>query len=267
MKLLYYVFLKFLGLPAHEIILMPALSPTMTSGNIGAYQKKVGDQIQSGDVLCEIETDKAQMDFEMQEEGYLAKILIAEGTKEALVGKPLAILVSKREDIEAFANYTESAVKAEIKEQSDSVKAEIKEQSDSVNADSKANNLNLNTVSVGSDDRVKASPLAKKLASEKGINLTELKGSGPNGRIIKNDLLTIPKQPTISRKPPISGTSASFVDIPLSSMRKVIANRLTQSKQEIPHYYLSVDIQMDKIQIQFHCSFARNFRRIQVICK
>ena len=187
------------------------------------------------------------MDFEMQEEGYLAKILIAEGTKEALVGKPLAILVSKREDIEAFANYTESAVKAEIKEQSDSVKAEIKEQSDSVNADSKANNLNLNTVSVGSDDRVKASPLAKKLASEKGINLTELKGSGPNGRIIKNDLLTIPKQPTISRKPPISGTSASFVDIPLSSMRKVIANRLTQSKQEIPHYYLSVDIQMDKI--------------------
>lgn len=217
---------------------MPALSPTMTSGNIGQFQKQIGDSIQSGDVLCEIETDKAQMDFELQEEGYLAKILMPEGTKEAEVGRPLAIIVSKKEDVKAFENYKEGEA---IKSENTNTK-ELKP----TQSPPEATIITPNTTTEHPSDRIKASPLAKKLATEKGINLSDFKGTGPNGRIIKNDIINSSKQshtPTL----PIPSSSASFIDVPLSGMRKVIANRLTQSKQDIPHYYLSVEIKMDKI--------------------
>lgn len=236
-----------LEFPPHEIILMPALSPTMTSGNIGTFHKAVGDALQSGDLLCEIETDKAQMDLEVQEEGFLAKILMGEGTKEAEVGKPLAIVVSKKEDIAAFANYTSESEVADSISSNITTSTESKEASTPQAAATLAPSVSVsqNSTAKQSDTRVKASPLAKKLASEKGINLSELKGSGPNGRIIKADIPQTVKE-TITQTSKDANTVA-YVDLPLSNVRKVIASRLTQSKQEIPHYYLSVDIQMDKI--------------------
>lgn len=249
--------LSLIELPPHEIILMPALSPTMTSGNIGTFHKKVGDSLQSGDLLCDIETDKAQMDLEVQEEGFLAKILLAEGTKEVEVGKPLAIVVSKREDVAAFADYTGEGKEADkdkalIKEASTITGGAVTEGA-GTSESSTASTTPSATLSssaapqtpIANDTRVKASPLAKKLATEQGINLSGLKGSGPNGRIIKSDL---PANLSAAPPPPKQqAAAAAYVDLPLSNTRKVIASRLTQSKQEIPHYYLSVDIQMDRI--------------------
>lgn len=152
------------------------------------------------------------------------------------------MFVTKKEDVEAFANYTgtessETAKPSEPKTSETSEKAaEPKEQK--AQKETKGHS---EPVQTSAQTRIKASPLAKKLAEEKNVYLNGLMGSGPNGRIVKNDVLSVKPSPTPS------ATSAAYVDLPLSNMRKVIASRLTESKQDIPHYYLKVDIEMDRI--------------------
>ncbi|KAI8146068.1 pyruvate dehydrogenase complex dihydrolipoamide acetyltransferase [Fennellomyces sp. T-0311] len=246
--------------PEHNVIAMPALSPTMTQGGIGAWQKKVGDEVVPGDVLVEIETDKAQMDFECQEEGFLAKILVDTGAKDYPVGKPIAVLVEDESDVAAFAEFTledagasGAAAPAPPAEEKSAPAAEEKPA---------AQEAPKPAASTSSDDggRVKASPLARKTANERDLDISQIKGSGPGGRIVKDDVdnfkapaaapTTAAPAPAAAQPAayaPQSATGDAFTDIPTSNMRRVIATRLSESKQSVPHYYVTVEINMDKI--------------------
>ena len=217
-------------------ILMPALSPTMTEGNLANWIKKEGDKVKAGEVLCEIETDKATMEVEAVDEGILGKILVAAGTENVAVNAPIAVLLEDGEDaksLEGFKSKVESQ-KSEVK------KEEVKEVEAPAPAPVQAAPVNIG--------RIKASPLAKRLAAEKGIDLSRIQGSGPHGRIVKADL----------DKAPASGASAApagvvrrnpveSLAIPNNNMRKVIAKRLLESKLTIPHFYLSIDVQIDAL--------------------
>lgn len=235
---------------------MPALSPTMTQGNIGVWAKKEGDEITAGDVLVEIETDKAQMDFEFQEDGFIAKILVESGSKDVKVNQPLAILVENKEDVEKFANYTiDDALSAGSSAPQESAKESTKKaEAPKTTTESSKPEPQTQEPSSNSGERVIASPLAKKLATEKGIELSDIVGTGPNNRITKADVeshkpAAKPKRsaaPAETVAAPVSSTGA-YTDIPLSNIRKVIATRLTESKQQIPHYYLTVEANVDKV--------------------
>ncbi|KAJ2556215.1 pyruvate dehydrogenase complex dihydrolipoamide acetyltransferase component (E2) [Coemansia sp. RSA 1878] len=240
--------------PDHQLVGMPALSPTMTQGNVGQWQKQVGDRIEPGDVLVEIETDKAQMDFEYQEEGYLAKILAPTGTKDLGIDQPVAIIVENEADVAAFADYSPGAKTEAAPAQETVAKEETKEAA----APAKA----APSQTVESGDRIFASPLAKMLAKEKNIDLAQVKGTGPRGRIVKADIegFVAPvaekaapapaakaAKPAPKAAPAAPSVSAGFTDIPLTNMRKVIATRLTEAKSTIPHYYLTQNITMDNV--------------------
>jgi pyruvate dehydrogenase E2 component (dihydrolipoamide acetyltransferase) len=222
---------------------VPALSPTMTQGNIGAWKKSIGDKISPGDVLLEIETDKATMDFECQEEGYLAKILIAEGAKEIPVGKPLAVIVDSAKDIAAFKDFK---VEEEQKEVPTTLATEKVEEKPVLYETPVANKEKV----LENQGRIIASPVAKFIAKSNSIDLGQIHGTGPNNRILKSDVLSVLESDsatTSARITSVSFSGAPFVDIPLSNIRKVIANRLSESKQSIPHYYLSTTINMSRI--------------------
>ncbi|KAI8371789.1 pyruvate dehydrogenase complex dihydrolipoamide acetyltransferase [Radiomyces spectabilis] len=252
--------------PSHNVIAMPALSPTMTAGGIGAFQKKVGDEMQPGDVLLEIETDKAQMDFECQEEGFIAKFLVQEGDKDVPVGKPIAILVEDEGDVAAFENFTlEDASSGQpAKEESPATKESPAEAEEAAPAAPGATAAApaASSASAASGDRIKASPLAQKMANERNIDLSQVQGTGPNGRIVKSDIegfkgapaaaqtQAAPKaaaQPAPAAYTPQGAAGDAFTDIPTSNMRKIIGSRLQESKQTVPHYYLTVEIGMDKV--------------------
>ncbi|XP_063799310.1 LOW QUALITY PROTEIN: dihydrolipoyllysine-residue acetyltransferase component of pyruvate dehydrogenase complex, mitochondrial [Pseudophryne corroboree] len=246
--------------PTHMKIVLPALSPTMTMGTVQKWEKKVGEKLSEGDLLAEIETDKATIGFEVQEEGYLAKILIAEGSRDVPLGTPLCIIVEKESDIGSFADYKESAVALDIKPQpAPSTPAAGLPQAPPVTAAASPTPSSAPAVSKG---RVFVSPLAKKLASERGIDTKQVKGTGPDGRITKKDIESFipPKAvpaPAAAAPPTLTATPSSpavaavptgvFTDVPISNIRKVIAQRLMQSKQTIPHYYLSIDVNMGEI--------------------
>ncbi|XP_041807610.1 dihydrolipoyllysine-residue acetyltransferase component of pyruvate dehydrogenase complex, mitochondrial [Chelmon rostratus] len=239
--------------PAHMKITLPALSPTMTMGTVQRWEKKVGEKLSEGDLLAEIETDKATIGFEVQEEGYLAKILVAEGTRDVPLGMPLCIIVEKESDIAAFKDYVETGV-AEVSTPPPApppapAAAPAAAPSPAPAAAAPA---------APRKGRVFASPLAKKLAAEKGIDLAQVSGSGPDGRITRKDIDSFvpPKAaPAVAAAPtpaaapaaPAPAPAGTFTDIPISNIRKVIAQRLMQSKQTIPHYYLSVDVNMDQV--------------------
>ncbi|KAM4015966.1 dihydrolipoyllysine-residue acetyltransferase component of pyruvate dehydrogenase complex, mitochondrial isoform 2-T2 [Anomaloglossus baeobatrachus] len=241
--------------PTHMKIMLPALSPTMTMGTIQKWEKKVGERLSEGDLLAEIETDKATIGFEVQEEGYLAKILIAEGTRDVPLGTPLCIIVEKESDIGSFADYKETAAAVDIKPQPTPAAA-----LPPAPPVSPAPPAPAHPPAPASKGRVFASPLAKKLATERGIDTKQVKGTGPDGRITKKDIESFvpPKAapapaaaaaPTPAQPSPAVGAvpTGVFTDIPISNIRKVIAQRLMQSKQTIPHYYLSIDISMGEI--------------------
>lgn len=227
---------------------MPALSPTMTSGSLGEWHKKVGDEIVAGDVLVEIETDKAQMDFECQDEGFLAKVLMESGSKDVPVNTPIAVFVENKEDAEKFANVT-AADFAEAESVPPPSGDTVPNDSAPV---SKASSVP-SQAPPSSTSRVFASPVAKKIASEKGIDIGSVPPTGPNNRVVKADVegfspAAAPAKATASAPmsiEPIAG--ASYEDMELSNMRKVIASRLQESKSSIPHYYLTVEIVMDKV--------------------
>ncbi|KAJ1345388.1 pyruvate dehydrogenase complex dihydrolipoamide acetyltransferase [Batrachochytrium salamandrivorans] len=222
-----------------------------SSRNLGKWHKKIGDPISPGDILVEIETDKAQMDFECQEEGFLAKMLLPAGEKDVAVNTPIAVIAESLENIESFSDYTASATPvASTAASSEPVAAAA--------AVSVSTPISSNTTSSqpASTDRIFASPVAKALASARGLSLAKIVGSGPGGRIVKSDVenytapttVVAPVVPSSVPAPPVSGSTGSlFTDIPLSNVRKVISSRLTQSKSTIPHFYLTVEINVDKI--------------------
>ncbi|KAK9359974.1 2-oxoacid dehydrogenases acyltransferase-domain-containing protein [Lipomyces starkeyi] len=238
--------------PPHSIIDMPALSPTMTQGNVGKWSKAVGDALAPGEILVEIETDKAQMDFEFQDDGYLAKILLEEGAKDVPVGKPIGVYVPNEEDVGAFADYTldeaitehggkpasapEPAAAPAAAAPSSTPKA--------ASAAEPADEPELPTV-----NRILASPIAKTIALEKGIPLKDIKGSGPGGRIIKADVeaYKAPASKAVPTAAPSAPAAATFDDIPISSMRKTIASRLTSSVQTSPHYFVTSTVTVSKL--------------------
>ncbi|CAD6197668.1 unnamed protein product [Caenorhabditis auriculariae] len=247
------------NLPTHKRVKLPALSPTMELGTVVSWQKKEGDQLSEGDLLCEIETDKATMGFETPEEGYLAKIIIPEGSKDVPIGKLLCIIVEKEEDVAAFKSFKDEGSsdaapkkteekKPEEKKPQQEEKPQKQEQKDQ---DQHKTSQSQSVIASSSSGRVVATPFAKKLATEKGLDLSGISGSGPGGRILASDLANAPaKGSTFGAAPGVaaaSGAGQDYTDIPLTNMRKTIAKRLTESKSTIPHYYLTSEINIDAL--------------------
>ncbi|OUV43538.1 MAG: hypothetical protein CBC68_00055 [Candidatus Marinimicrobia bacterium TMED108] len=255
-----------------EVINMPRLSDTMEEGTLAKWFKKVGDTVKEGEILAEIETDKATMEFESFYDGVLLHIGIDEGST-APVDSIIAIIGSKGEDISKIINNDTPAVKEEptpvvkeeptpvVKEEpTPAVKEEptpaVKEEStpvvkEEVKADS--------TISI-SNDRILISPLAKKLANEKGIDISAIKGSGDNGRIIKRDIDSFKPSNYSQFTQPRPHLKESSYETQNSTMRKAIAKRLADSKFSAPHYYLNIELEMDNI-----ISFRKQFIQTQNI--
>jgi pyruvate dehydrogenase E2 component (dihydrolipoamide acetyltransferase) len=230
-------------------IKMPALSPTMEEGTLAKWLVKEGDTVKSGDILAEIETDKATMEFETIDEGTIQKLLVAEGTDGVKVGAPILIMAGEDEDASAPAPKAEAAPAAAKPAAEPRKEPEVAKAAVPAPAPAAA-----------SGDRVKASPLARRIAEQKGVDLSALSGSGPNGRVVKADVegaqpgaarpaaATAPAQssaPVAAAAPAPEGVPSETVK--LSNMRKTIARRLTESKQQVPHIYLTVDINLDAL--------------------
>ncbi|RPD81983.1 dihydrolipoamide acetyltransferase [Lentinus tigrinus ALCF2SS1-7] len=232
---------------------MPAMSPTMTEGGIASWKKKEGESFAAGDVLLEIETDKATIDVEAQDDGVLAKILANDGAKNIAVGSTIAIVGEPGDDLSGAAALASEAAseKQPAKEEKapEAPKAEPapepKKSAEPPKQETKAE--------IPKGDRIFATPIAKKIALERGIPLSKVKGSGPEGRILREDVEKY-QAPAASASatpstavPQPSAALPEYTDIPLTNMRRTIGARLTQSKQELPHYYLTLDINMDKV--------------------
>jgi pyruvate dehydrogenase E2 component (dihydrolipoamide acetyltransferase) len=223
-------------------ILMPALSPTMTEGNLAKWLKKEGDKVKSGDILCEIETDKATMEFEAVDEGTLGKILVAAGSQAVAVNQPIALLLEEGESADALsAPVAPKATAAPVV----------------TPAPAAAASPAATVQSAG--ERIFATPLAKRIAKDTGIDLKTVTGSGPHGRIVKADIegaratpaaaapMTAPAAAPAPVPAPAPAFGPAFSEVPLTGMRKVIARRLTEAKQTVPHFYLTVDYKLDKL--------------------
>ena len=225
-------------------ILMPALSPTMEEGTLAKWLVSEGDVVQSGDLLAEIETDKATMEFEAVDEGIIGKLLVAEGTANVKVNSAIAILLEEGDAADATVAPSAPAV----------VAADVMA-APAVQAPAPAAPV------AASGTRIFASPLARRIAADNGLDLTAITGSGPKGRIVKADLSTA-VAPSAAAAPvsavtmPTSANAAAveaiyqgrgFKTVPLDGMRKIIASRLTEAKQTIPHFYLRRDIGLDKL--------------------
>ncbi|MDF1587185.1 pyruvate dehydrogenase complex dihydrolipoamide acetyltransferase [Marinimicrococcus flavescens] len=250
-------------------ILMPALSPTMTEGNLARWLKNEGDEVNPGDVIAEIETDKATMEVEAVDEGKLGKILVPAGTEGVAVNATIALLLEEGEDAAALEQAggngeAPEAPRAEPKaEKPQPAAAAAATPSTEVSGGKAPASGN------GQDGRVFASPLARRMAEQAGLDLAGLAGSGPHGRIVKADIekaletgagkaapaaAAEAKQPAaaaaaapIAPAGPIEAPAAPHEVVQLSSMRKVIARRLTEAKQQIPHFYLTVDCELDAL--------------------
>ena len=245
-------------------ILMPALSPTMTEGNLVAWLKAEGDTISPGEVIAEIETDKATMEVEAVDEGVLGKILVAAGTEGVSVNAAIAILLEEGEDKSSIKDNAYRSDQIEVKNTQNSEKKS--EGQPDINEPKTGKVISENTkVPLGKmqsplianqdDVRVAASPLARRMAEHAGLDLTKISGSGPNGRIIKADIDQVLSQDNALKLPPVSTVtspsiepSAQYDAIPNNSMRKVIASRLTESKQVAPHFYMTVDCNVDALK-------------------
>ena len=249
---------------------MPALSPTMEEGTLAKWLVKEGDEVKSGDILAEIETDKATMEFEAVDEGKIAKILVPEGTDGVKVGAPIAILAGEGEDAVAAAALRPRPIPPRRRRR----RAPAEPKADATPKAPPAAGAGRN--SAGADaapaappraegDRVKASPLARRLAQAQNIDLSALQGSGPGGRIVRADIDAAVGQGACRRSgsaPPRRSRSALGTHlvmpgpieqaipheaVKLSNIRKTIARRLTEAKQQVPHIYLTVDIQLDAL--------------------
>jgi len=231
-------------------ILMPALSPTMEEGTLAKWLVKEGDNVASGDVICEIETDKATMEFEAVDEGTIGKILISEGTEGVKVNAPIAVLLEEGEDASAISEAPAVATA--------SAPAKTEEPAPVAAPAAKIE------APAAKGGRVFASPLARRIAADKGLDLANITGSGPKGRIVKADVESATAQPTAQAAPaetakapaPKSASAEQvkamyegreFAEVPLDGMRKIIAARLSEAKQTIPHFYLRREIHLDAL--------------------
>ena len=240
------------SLPPHEEIIFPALSPTMETGTIARWVKREGEQVEADEVLAEIETDKATVDYNATDEGFVAKILVDEGVPDVEVGSVIAIMVESEEDIAAFADYVPSSA-PKTKEEDAAPPSTPPPSETNVSQTSSSPSLQ----SSGSNDgRVFASPLAKKLVREHGdvpLNLSDIQGSGPNGRVLRDDVLKALENPTTLSSAPTSTTAAPAV--PFSSGGGAFKRRrpeLARSspkhhsvEQNVPHYYLTVELELE----------------------
>jgi pyruvate dehydrogenase E2 component (dihydrolipoyllysine-residue acetyltransferase) len=238
-------------------ILMPALSPTMTEGNLAKWLKKEGDEVHSGDVLAEIETDKATMEVEAADDGKIGKILVPEGTQGIKVNEPIALLLGEDEDASALEKIAKAVPGPTPAPQLPSLEdlppapAAPREQEHG-------------------DGRIFVSPLARRMAQQAGLDLAAIRGSGPQGRIVKSDIEaalspsgTTPV-PAAAPTPPVSRPAPAapilskervaalagnppYTERPLNAMRRVIARRLAESKQTVPHFYLTIDCEIDAL--------------------
>ncbi len=246
-------------------IRMPALSPTMTEGNLAKWLKKEGDEVHSGDVLAEIETDKATMEFEAVDDGRVGKILVPEGAQGVKVNQPIALLLGEDEDASALEKFAEAppepapmARRREERTQPPAAEPALVAQP-AIGRDR------------GGNGRIFASPLARRMAQQAGLDLGTINGSGPQGRIVKADIegalsaargAPAPAQTrplSAPRPPPAASLALSkervlalagnppFTERPLTAMRRVIAKRLTESKQTVPHFYLTIDCEIDEL--------------------
>ena len=230
-----------------EIITMPRLSDTMTEGTVASWLKKVGDKINEGDIIAEIETDKATMEFESFNEGTLLYIGINEG-ESALVDSVLAVIGKKDTDISELIKAIKNGAysKNEKEQDVDESPSSVVENSAATSSIATAIIPEPAIATTSPGGRIFASPLAKKMAKEKGINLSQVKGSGEHGRIVKKDIENFtPGKSVATAMTFVPSGQESFEDIPKSQMRKVIARRLGESKFTAPHYYLNVEFDMD----------------------
>ncbi|UWS78189.1 pyruvate dehydrogenase complex dihydrolipoamide acetyltransferase [Phaeobacter sp. G2] len=243
-------------------ILMPALSPTMEEGTLAKWLVKEGDTVQSGDLIAEIETDKATMEFEAVDEGTVGKILIAEGSEGVKVNTPIAVLL---EEGESAGDIATSAATPEAAPAADAGTEAASSGGSDTSAAAATPAPAAPTAADGA--RIFASPLARRIAADKGLDLSSLSGSGPRGRIVKADVENASAAPKAEAKPaaPASAPAAaapagpsadmvakmyetrSFEEVKLDGMRKTIAARLTEAKQTVPHFYLRRDIQLDAL--------------------
>ena len=220
-------------------ILMPALSPTMKEGNLAKWIKKEGDKIKAGEVIAEIETDKATMEVEAVDEGILGKIIVPGGTENVAVNSLIALILEEGEDKSKLDSYQVKSDSAPSKTESKKEEAVV-EKSAPITTSSNTNNINNN--------KIAASPLAKRIAKENNVNLSRIRGSGPHGRIIKDDVLGAKSSGSVSvANGVVSRNSEEYHVSKNSNVRKVIARRLLESKQTVPHFYLSVDLKIDKL--------------------
>ena len=245
-------------------ILMPALSPTMTDGKLAKWHKKEGDAVESGDVIAEIETDKATMEIEAVEEGVLGKILVAEGTEEVPVNQVIALLLEDGEDVSALEGALEGAAEAPAPAPAPAAPAPAPAPAPQP-APEPPPAPAAPAPQAAAGGRVLASPLARRMAAEQGLDLSRVTGTGPRGRIVKRDIEGTPAgtavaaapgpaaqapaapAPPINRDDPLLGTMPAFEAVPNSSMRKAIARRLTESARDVPHFNLSMDVGLDTL--------------------
>jgi len=239
-------------------ILMPALSPTMTEGNLAKWLKKEGDEVHSGDVLAEIETDKATMEVEAIDDGKIGKILVPEGAQGIKVNEPIALLLGEGEDAAALEKFAEAVSRPSPVAPPPVESMQPASPAPAVPVGERANG------------RLFASPLARRMAQLAGLDLTAIRGSGPQGRIVKSDIESalssgraalapaparaptapqpVPAAPVLSKERVVAlAGNAPYTERPLNAMRRVIARRLTESKQTVPHFYLTIDCEVDAL--------------------
>lgn len=244
-------------------ITMPALSPTMEEGKLAKWLVKEGDTVSSGDVIAEIETDKATMEVEAVDEGTVAKILVDEGSEGVKVNSVIAMLAEDGEDASEVSAPSDDA--SPTTQDSKAEKPEAKTEPESAEAKSVEPDKPKALATTQKDgDRIKASPLARRIAAQKGVDLASVKGSGPHGRIIRKDVEAAeagaPAKPQAAASPvkPDGLILPQVLDdriyapdsyklVPLDGMRKTVAKRLTESFMQVPHFPLEVDIQLDKL--------------------
>ncbi len=254
-------------------ITMPQLSPTMTEGTLSKWLVKEGDEVSSGDILAEIETDKATMEVEAVDEGKVGKILVAEGTDNVPVNEVIALLLGEDEDASALEGADTGSVggppardEKEEEPEDEEGDDEAADKAEEPKAEKKAEESKpakseKKSAPSSDDGRIKASPLARSMARQSDLDLSAIEGSGPHGRIIKRDIeaalesgggtkskaaaAQAPKAAPAAVAPPPEG--AEFEEVKVSNMRRVIAERLQEAKQTIPHFYLTVDCTIDRL--------------------
>lgn len=248
--------LSSLALPPHTVLGMPSLSPTMTQGSLSSWKKKEGEAIEAGEILAEVETDKATIEWEAVEGGFLAKILVQDGATDVEIGRPVAIVCDEEEDLGAFSEVTldmvlsgdqQGQAPAKDKEEGAPSAPAPRPDAEAIQAQPRARR---------SGSHVAASPLAKSIAASEGLaDISPIQGTGPGGRIIAADV-----REYLESRPALAASSATalggadfaaagalgsaYEDVPVTQMRAVIADRLLLSKQTIPHYYLTIDCEV-----------------------